>query len=124
MENLLLENGDLLLLENGNGIFLESYVPPEVFIEVDVVVDDAEVDTTLRVNTPKEFTVDVVVGTPVVTIGVEASAPEKFLTVDVEMGPAVVTLAPPNTAVPSYTVPKRDLIWVYNYAGEVTNVIV
>lgn len=124
MENLLLENGDLLLLENGNGIFLESYVPPEQLIVVDVVVGDTVVDTTLRVNTPKEFSVDVVVGALVVTIGVEASEPEKFLTVDVEMGPAVVTLAPPNTAVPAYTVPKRDLIWVYNYSGEVSNVIV
>lgn len=124
MEYLLLENGDELLLENGNSMYLEAYVPPEQFLTIDVVAGNTVVGTTLRANTPKEITVDVVVGSPVITIGVEASAPEKFLTVDVEMGPAVVTLAPPNTAVPAYTVPKRDLIWVYNYSGEVTNVIV
>jgi hypothetical protein len=128
MENLLLENGDRLLLENGNGIFLESYEPPEDFLTPDVVVGDVAVTATLRVNTPKFWTLDLVQSSPVVTVDPEkfhSSDPNKTISsINIQVGEVEVTMGAPFSVVtPRHYRPQRHYVWVYGYDGNRVNVI-
>jgi hypothetical protein len=127
MENLLLENGDKLLLENGNGIFLESYVPPEDFLTADIEVGDAVVSTTLRVNTPKEWTVDMEMSDPVVTlnpVGMISSDPNKVWgAVDIVVGEVQMTTSNISATTPRHYRPPNHYVWVYDVHGNKVNVI-
>lgn len=125
MDELLLEDGSLLLLERDTdgtqGIFLEQYVPPVVNLTVDVEVDGV-VSSDLRVNTPKNLTVDIVVDAEVGVDPIYSGAPARFLTVDVVVD-GELTIGGLDTETPNYVIPRRPLIWVHGYAGERRNVI-
>lgn len=127
MDNLLLEDGSKLLLEDGTGIFLESYVPPNNNITVDADVDDVVVTTTLRVNTPKFWTFDLVQGSPVVTMDpakFHSSDPNKTIgAIDVVVSDPEVTLAAVGVASPRHYRPTRHYVWIYGYDGNRVNVI-
>lgn len=125
--NLTLEDGSKLLLENGNGIFLEEYVPPNVNLTVDVVADDPIVSTTVRINTPKFWSVPIsITNTPVVTLGsMVSSPPAKFISaVVIAVDDTVVSLSTAfDVSTPRHLRPRRKLVWVYGLDGNRVNVL-
>lgn len=124
VENFLLETGDDLLLENGEGIFLESYVPPNRMMTVGVAVGPIAVTEVMRINTPKFLTSSSVATAPIVSLShIYSSAPAKFLVSSVNVAPAAVAISNISSITPSFRRPVRHLVWVSNFKGTTVSAI-
>lgn len=128
MDNLLLEDGSKLLFESGQGIFLESYVPPNNFLTPNYVVSDTVMNSVVRANTPKFIAaLSFGVGQTIMTRGIMvSSAPAKNInSIVMAAGDTVMSMATAfSVTTPRHMTPTRHYVWVYGLDGKRVNVIV